>query len=777
MAFGVGCATFAQQLMTVTVAGKSGQTGFVNGDAAAARFISLSGIAVDSAGDIFVAESGVAVIRKISTAGVVSTFAGSPGMQGYQNGAGPAARLSSPEAIAFGPDGSLFVADLGNFVIRKITPDGTVSLYAGTPGIQGTVDGRSTTALFFNPAQIAVDPAGNVYVGDYTSVRKITPQGIVSTLAGGPYVGIIPPIVDGVGAGAWIGYVNGLTVDPAGTVYFSDGSLGTIRRITPSGVVTTIAGAFRSTNVSVDGVGANAGFNFPGAMAMDKSGNVWLLDMSNTVRRVTPAGVVTTIAGTFAYTGSTDGPDNVVRFNRPNALAFDPSGNLVISDCGNAVVRRRQPVYAPVVTRSPQDVTVAPHTSAILAVEVSGIPVPALQWTRNGALIPGATGSTFTIADSKSTDSAEYTVIATNIAGTITSSPATVLVYGVPQVITPPQAKTIADRDGLTLAVTAASSGAMTYQWQKDGVDVPGATSSTYTVDSVSPSDAGSYSVVLKNAAGSVTTSSVNVTVIWSRFINMSVLSYANQGDAALILGFGTAGPSQSLLVRGVGPALAAYDVASPIPDPQVSIFLGETRLFSNDTWSAVQDPAAMASTFDRVGAFKLQTGSTDAALIATLDQNIYTAVITPTTGAGGTGLAELYALNQKGGSRLINLSARASVGNGGLIIAGFVIDGNTRKRVLIRGVGPSLSRWVSPVLTTPRITLFQTGLSPISNAGWSSDATVATAGDKVGAFPLTAGSRDAAMVLQLDPGSYTVHLDSATSTEGIALLEVYEVP
>jgi hypothetical protein len=222
---------------------------------------------------------------------------------------------------------------------------------------------------------------------------------------------------------------------------------------------------------------------------------------------------------------------------------------------------------------------------------------------------------------------------------------------------------------------------------------------------------------------------------------------------------------------------LAAYDVASPIPDPQVGVFLGETRLFSNDTWSAVQDPAAMASTFDRVGAFKLQTGSTDAALVATLDQNIYTAVITPTTGAGGTGLAELYALNQKGGSRLINLSARASVGNGGLIIAGFVIDGNTRKRVLIRGVGPSLSRWVSPVLTTPRITLFQTGLSPISNAGWSSDATVATAGDKVGAFPLTAGSRDAAMVLQLDPGSYTVHLDSATSTEGIALLEVYEVP
>ncbi len=325
-----------------TLAGSAGVSGSVDGTGTAARFNLPQGIATDSAGNVYVADTGNHTIRKITLAGVVSTLVGSAGSTGSIDGTGTAARFNSPRGLAPDSAGNVYVADTDNHTIRKITPAGVVSTLAGSAGVSGSDDGTGTAARFDTPFGLATDAAGNVYVADTNNhtIRKITPAGMVSTLAGSAGAS---GSVDGTGTAARFNSPRSLTTDAAGNVYVADSNNHTIRKITPVGVVSTLAGSAGSTG-SVDGTGTAARFNFPYGLATDSVGNVYVADTGNhTIRKITPAGVVSTLAGSAGNTGSADGTGTAARFDTPFGLATDAAGNVYVADSNNHTIRKITP--------------------------------------------------------------------------------------------------------------------------------------------------------------------------------------------------------------------------------------------------------------------------------------------------------------------------------------------------------------------------------------------------------------------------------------------------
>ena len=225
-----------------TLAGSATQTGSSNGTGSAASFNSPPGVAVDSAGNVYVADEQNDEIRKISPSGVVTTLAGSAGQTGSSNGSGSAARFDLPFGVAVDSEGNVYVADAYNDEIRKISPSGVVTTLAGSPGQQGSGNGTGSTASFYHPEGVAVDSAGNVYVADFANqeIREISPSGVVTTLAGSAG---LAGSSNGAGNAARFDYPFGVAVDSTGNVYVADRSNDEIRKITPSGVVTTLAGS------------------------------------------------------------------------------------------------------------------------------------------------------------------------------------------------------------------------------------------------------------------------------------------------------------------------------------------------------------------------------------------------------------------------------------------------------------------------------------------------------------------------------------------------------
>jgi DNA-binding beta-propeller fold protein YncE len=205
--------------------------------------------------------------------------------------------FSGPTSLAVDVMGNVFVTDNGNAVIRKITPKGEVTVFAGQPGETGAKDGAGGAARFVTPRGIAIDPAGNLYVADEgnSNIRKLTPAGVVTTLAG---LAGSPGSQNGTGTSAQFGAPRGLAVDAAGNVYVADTDNHTIRKITPAGAVTTLAGLVGAVG-NTDGPGDNARFSEPRGIAVDAAGNVFVADTGNAaIRQISPARVVTTVAGT-----------------------------------------------------------------------------------------------------------------------------------------------------------------------------------------------------------------------------------------------------------------------------------------------------------------------------------------------------------------------------------------------------------------------------------------------------------------------------------------------
>ncbi len=328
--------------VVTTVAGTYGGPGATDGYATNALFNYPAGVAVDGNTNVYVADYSNQTIRKISPTGVVTNFAGSPGLVGTNNGTGSAARFASPAGIAVDTNGTIYVADTGNQTIRKITPAGVVTLFAGLAQQAGTNNGTGTGARFHFPYAVAVGTNSTLYVVDYGSqlVRKITPAGVVTTLAGSAYV---TGTNDGIGAAAEFNFPAGIAADSTGNVYVADNGNQTIRKITAAGVVTTLAGAPAEFGFA-DGVGGAARFHSPFGIAVDATGNIFVADFNNLlIRKVTPAGAVTTLAGLPGAEAFADGTGATARFNSPEGIALGPGGVLYVADSGNQAIRKGYP--------------------------------------------------------------------------------------------------------------------------------------------------------------------------------------------------------------------------------------------------------------------------------------------------------------------------------------------------------------------------------------------------------------------------------------------------
>jgi sugar lactone lactonase YvrE len=315
-----------------TIAGRGHNAGFLDGLGAAALFHSPCGIAVDGVGTVFVVDRAKNRIRKITPEGLVSTFAGS-GEAGKTDGQGISASFNQPSGIAVGSDGVIFVADTRNHCIRKISPEGLVTTFAGS-SVAGYADGQGIAARFNCLYGIAVDSDGMVYVADTKNhrIRKISPDGRVTTIAGSGGRGF----ADGRGTTSVFQHPTGIAVGRDGVVYVADYLNHRIRKITPEGLVSTLAG---SRGGFADGKGDVAQFNYPIGVHLDGDGNLTVADYVNhRIRMVTPDGTTSTIAGS-GTAGFLDENGAASQLHSPWGVAVNGDGNLIIADCGNCVIR------------------------------------------------------------------------------------------------------------------------------------------------------------------------------------------------------------------------------------------------------------------------------------------------------------------------------------------------------------------------------------------------------------------------------------------------------
>jgi sugar lactone lactonase YvrE len=333
----ISCKNHSPQVTTYAGTGVAGSS---NGKAAEATFSNLMGLAVDSNGNVFVADSRNNMIRKISADGTVTTLAGS-GQQGLADGKAASASFFFPVGVAAGPDGSVYVADTHNSLIRKISPQGIVTTVAGAL-TSSTKDHPDSLQRLDNPWGVVVGKDGTVYFTDWerNMIRKISADGKMSIIAGGAN----PGAQDGKGLSASFFLPQGIAVDDKGTLYIADTYNNIIRKMDANGTVTTLAGKAaikgKHNEGHKDGKGPAASFSHPCGIAVDKKEIVYVADAGNNkIRKITPDGTVTTLAGTGKQ-GAENGSLDKASFYRPYGVAVDKAGDLYVADYLNNSVRK-----------------------------------------------------------------------------------------------------------------------------------------------------------------------------------------------------------------------------------------------------------------------------------------------------------------------------------------------------------------------------------------------------------------------------------------------------
>jgi len=593
--------------------------------------------------------------------------------------------------------GNVYVADTGNAKIREITPGGMVSTLASG---------------FMSPFGIAVDGSGNLYVVDTgtNAIDKITSGGSVSTLADATVNSL--------------SLLDGIAVDQGGNVYVADGDNGIIRKITPGGVVTTLAGT-AGVFGTADATGAAAQFRKPLGIAVDGSGNVYVADaLADTIRKITPAGVVTTLGGVPNTSGSANGTGAAALFNNPFGLAIDGNGNLYIAEHGNDTIRMgTPPAAAPVFTLNPaSSVTIASGRTAVFSVAATGLPAPTYQWYfNNGSTNVAITGATDPILELQATTAANagtYTCAASNSVSTVTSSPGTLAVIST-------------STPGYLVSLSARANVGTGNNILIGGFTVRGSGTKQLIVRGVGPALAGAFGAGVQVISNPVLT-----------LEDISGLAIATN------TGWGNAPVARPSSVS-VGPQVAT---------------------------SSVQ--------LNNIGS-TLGNGAADSAMLVAApagQSGDYTAEVSGVAGGTGIGLVEIYDADSSAPTGLIeSLSARANVGTGNnILIGGFGVRGTGSETVMIRAIGPALSSVFgsSAILAQPVLTIVD-GLGNVlyTNTGWGGNATIASViANTVGPPGLDPASQDSVLLVTLPNGNYTAQVSGLNSGTGLALVEIYEV-
>jgi sugar lactone lactonase YvrE len=325
------------------------------GPASIAQMSAPNGLAMDGAGNLYIAASDNHRVRRIANAGVITTIAGT-GISGYSGDGRPAidAQVAYPADVAADAAGNVFIAQPMNYAVRKVSADGTIATFAGNGLFGHSGDGgAATNARLGAPSGIALDAAGNLYIVDGANnrIRKVSPAGIIATVAGNGAAGYSGDGGPAVNAALNISRAPGPypllhpAIDSAGTIYFPDAGNHRIRKVTPDGIITTVAGNGIPGYSGDDGPATNAQLNYPEAVAVDAAGNLYITDTFNhRVRRVSTAGIITTIAGngTIGQTGD-GGQAADAPLDSPMGIAIDPLGVIYVSDRDVGVVRKLQP--------------------------------------------------------------------------------------------------------------------------------------------------------------------------------------------------------------------------------------------------------------------------------------------------------------------------------------------------------------------------------------------------------------------------------------------------
>jgi uncharacterized protein (TIGR03437 family) len=332
-------------ISTVAGSGYVGSSGD-GGPATSASLAGASGVAVDAAGNLYIAD-GSSRIRKVTPSGIISTVAGS-GVWGFFGDGGPAtsAALAGASGVAVDAAGNVYIADHSNCRIRKVTPSGIISTVVGN-GVWGFSGdgGLAADASLTGPEAVAVDAAANIYIADWGNnvIRKVNPSGIISTVAGNGTVGYFGD--GGPATSASLNWTAGVAADAAGNIYIADKWNNRIRKVSPSGIISTLAGSGWQTFSGDGGPATCASMYLPKGVALDAGGNLYIANEGNArVRKVSPSGTITTVAGNGIYGFSGDGgPATSAALDQPQSVAVDGAGNLYIADAWNARIRKVSP--------------------------------------------------------------------------------------------------------------------------------------------------------------------------------------------------------------------------------------------------------------------------------------------------------------------------------------------------------------------------------------------------------------------------------------------------
>ncbi len=656
------------------------------------RNVFATGVAVDRANNVIVAESGYA-LWKINPAGTVTRLLG--GIGGYIDGDLSRAQIQSPHRVFFDRGDNLYFSD--GQLIRRLSPDGMVTTLAGQPGGANAGDADASTVRFFGPGGAALDSRGNLYVTETGShiVRRIDASGAATVFAGTPgHAGG----VDGSRATALFNSPHAITVASDDSLYLCD--LNGIRKIDRSGSVSTFPIGY--------GINDARGILVAG-FAFDSAGNTWFADSGNgVIARISHSDTLEIVAGAVGQLGFIDGPVAAARFGTLAGIAVGPEGAIYVLDAGNSAVR----VISPSGTVSSRAVAL-PFERIGLGTGFSD-PLP------TGILVE---------------PDRDIVVMSQRVLHRLGPGGEWRPVIGAGPPMGEPKVSSIATSGLTSLSATRDGSWLMIDPWN---------------------------GTVLRAALRPP-----------SQLVNLSTRAHTGSDADTLIAGFTVAGAgARPAVIRGLGPSLAQFGIPDAVANPRLRLHNTRGGVQENDDWGGT---AGAAAAFAGVGAFGLPAMSRDAALLTDLTPGGYTAHVVGSP--SGSAMVEVYAAGPVDSARLTNLSSRAVVGPAAAMFAGFTIRGEARKALVLRGIGPGLAPLgVSGALNNVRLTLVDSvGRTIATNVGWGGVARFAEAFSRVGAFPLGPPHGDAALLVDLEPGSYTLLLSSAFGGSGVAMVEIYD--